>query len=113
MGKPLRIPFNKPCFEGKEMVYIAQAIDNGLISGDGEFTRKCHSFFEEELGVERAFLTTSCTHALEMTAILLDIGMDDEVIMPSFTFVSTANAYALHGARPLFADIRPDTLNID
>lgn len=95
------------------MVYIAQAIANGLISGDGEFTKKCHTLFEEELGVAKAFLTTSCTHALEMAAILLNLKETDEVIVPSFTFVSTANAFALHGSRLVFADIRQDTLNID
>lgn len=107
------IPFNKPCFEGKELVYIAEAIGNGLISGDGAFTRRCHSFFENQLGVAGALLTTSCTHALEMTAILLDIAAGDEVIVPSFTFVSTANAFALHKAKIIFADVRQDTLNID
>ncbi len=109
----IKIPFNKPCFEGKELVYIAQAIQNGLISGDGEFTKKCHAFFEEQLGVNKALLTTSCTHALEMAAILLDLKEKDEVIVPSFTFVSTANAFALHGGRLVFSDIRPDTLNLD
>ena len=108
-----RIPFNKPCFEGKELVYIAQAIGNGLISGDGQFTRRCHAYLEEQLGVDKAFLTTSCTHALEMAAILLDIEAGDEVIVPSFTFVSTANAFTLRKARPVFIDIRPDTLNMD
>ncbi len=107
------IPFNKPCFEGKELVYIAQAIDNGLISGDGDFTKRCHAFFEQHLGVKKAFLTTSCTHALEMAAILLHISGDDEVIVPSFTFVSTVNAFVLHGAKPVFIDIRSDTLNMD
>ena len=109
----MKIPFNKPCFEGKELVYIAQAIGNGIISGDGAFTKKCHALFEEQLGVRKAFMTTSCTHALEMTAILLALQEGDEVIVPSFTFVSTANAYALHGAKLVFADIRPDTLNLD
>lgn len=108
-----RIPFNKPCFEGKELVYIAEAIGKGHVSGDGQFTKKCHEFFEQLLGVNRVFLTTSCTHALEMAAILLDIKQGDEVIVPSFTFVSTANAFALHQARPVFIDIRPDTLNMD
>jgi dTDP-4-amino-4,6-dideoxygalactose transaminase len=108
-----RIPFNKPCFEGKELVYIAEAINNAHISGDGQFTKTCHSFLERQLGVKKAFLTTSCTHALEMAAILLDIDAGDEVIVPSFTFVSTANAFALHKARTVFADIRPDTLNLD
>lgn len=108
-----RIPFNKPCFEGKELVYIAQAIDNGLISGDGAYTKRCHAFFEQHLGVSKAFLTTSCTHALEMAAILLDFGPGDEVIVPSFTFVSTPNAFLLHKAKPVFVDIKDDTLNMD
>jgi dTDP-4-amino-4,6-dideoxygalactose transaminase len=108
-----RIPFNKPCFEGKELVYIAEAINNGHISGDGAFTKRCHTFLEEELSVKKAFLTTSCTHALETAAILLNMEAGDEVIVPSFTFVSTANAFALHKARTVFADIRPDTLNLD
>lgn len=109
----MKIPFNKPCFEGKELVYIAEAISNGLISGDGQFTKHCHAFFEDRLGVAKAFLTTSCTDALEMAAILLNIKEGDEVIVPSFTFVSTANAFTLHKARPVFIDIRPDTLNMD
>jgi dTDP-4-amino-4,6-dideoxygalactose transaminase len=107
------IPFNKPCFEGKELVYIAEAINHGHISGDGHFTRKCSALFETTLGCQKALLTTSCTHALEMSAILLDLHPGDEVIVPSFTFVSTANAFALHGAKIVFADIRPDTLNMD
>jgi dTDP-4-amino-4,6-dideoxygalactose transaminase len=108
-----RIPFNKPCLCGKELLYVAEAIIQGHASGDGVFTRKCHSFLEAELGVERALLTTSCTDALEMAALLLEIQPGDEVIVPSFTFVSTANAFVLRGAIPVFADIRPDTLNID
>jgi dTDP-4-amino-4,6-dideoxygalactose transaminase len=108
-----RIPFNRPCLAGNEYQYIAQAIVNGHASGDGPFTRKCHEFLEAELGVHRVLLTTSCTHALEMAALLLDCGAGDEVIVPSFTFVSTANAFALRGARLVFADIRPDTLNLD
>ncbi len=107
------IPFNKPCFEGKELAYIAEAIKNGHVSGDGEFTRKCHDFFEDKLGVNKAFLTTSCTHALEMAAILLDFQEGDEVIVPSFTFVSTVNAFVLHRAKPVFVDVRQDTLNMD
>ena len=90
-----------------------QAIDAMHISGDGPFTKKCQSFFEHELGVTKSLLTTSCTHALEMAALLLDIGPGDEVIVPSFTFVSTVNAFVLRGARPVFVDIRPDTLNMD
>jgi dTDP-4-amino-4,6-dideoxygalactose transaminase len=107
------IPFNKPCFEGKELVYIAEAINNGVISGDGQFTKRCHSFLEAELGVKKAFLTTSCTHALEMAAILLNIEAGDQVIVPSFTFVSTANAFAIRKAKIVFIDIRSDTLNMD
>ena len=107
------IPFNRPCLAGNEYKYIAQAIANGHASGDGPFTRKCHELLERELGVPRVLLTTSCTHALEMAALLLDCCPDDEVIVPSFTFVSTANAFALRGARLVFADIRPDTLNLD
>jgi len=111
--KELKIPFNKPCFEGKELVYIAEAINNGLISGDGQFTKRCHTFFEEQLGVAKVFLTTSCTHALEMAAILLNINAGDEVIVSSFTFVSTINAFVLNGCRPVFVDIRDDTLNMN
>ena len=107
------IPFNRPSFEGREQAYIAQAIANGHISGDGPFTKKCHAFFEQELGVPKVLLTTSCTHALEMAALLLNLRPGDEVILPSFTFVSTVNAFVLHGARPVFIDIRPDTLNLD
>jgi len=107
------IPFNKPSFLSNEHAYINQSLVNQHISGDGYFTKKCHSYFEEELGVAKALLTTSCTHALEMAAILLDIKPGDEVIIPSFTFVSTVNAFVLRGAHPIFVDIRPDTLNID
>jgi dTDP-4-amino-4,6-dideoxygalactose transaminase len=108
-----RIPFNRPSFEGREHQYLEAAIASGQISGDGSFTRRCHEFLETELGVARALLTTSCTHALEMTALLLDIKPGDEVILPSFTFVSTANAFVLRGAKPVFIDVRPDTLNFD
>jgi dTDP-4-amino-4,6-dideoxygalactose transaminase len=108
-----RIPFNRPCFAGNEQAYIAQAIANGQISGDGAFTAKCRTLLERELGSARVLLTTSCTHALEMAALLLDMRPGDEVIIPSFTFVSTVNAFVLRGARPVFCDIRPDTLNID
>lgn len=108
-----RIPFNRPCFVGREQKYIAEAFLSGKISGDGMFTKKCHDFLEKNLGVRKAFLTTSCTHALEMAALLLNICPQDEVVLPSFTFVSTANAFVLRGAKPVFADIRPDTLNID
>ncbi len=107
------IPFNRPCLAGNEYRYIAEAIANGHASGDGPFTRRCHELLEKELRVPRVLLTTSCTHALEMAAILLNCGPGDEVILPSFTFVSTANAFALRGARIVFSDIRPDTLNLD
>lgn len=110
----MKIPFNKPFIAGKELYYIAQAVMvEARLSGDGGFTRKCHSWLEEKLGCRRAFLTHSCTAALEMAAILCDLGPGDEVIMPSFTFVSTANAFVLRGATPVFVDIRPDTFNID
>jgi len=109
----ISIPFNRPCLAGNEYKYIAEAIANGHASGDGPFTRRCHELLEKELGVPKALLTTSCTHALEMAAILLDCGPGDEVILPSFTFVSTANAFVLRGAKTVFADIRPDTLNLD
>ncbi|HEX5324296.1 MAG TPA: dTDP-4-amino-4,6-dideoxygalactose transaminase [Capsulimonadaceae bacterium] len=108
-----RIPFNKPAVAGCEQSYIAQALASGHISGDGAFTKKCHALLEREVGVEKALLTTSCTHALEMSALLLDLQPGDEVILPSFTFVSTANAFALRGAKPIFCDIRADTLNLD
>jgi dTDP-4-amino-4,6-dideoxygalactose transaminase len=95
------------------MAYLAEAFANGHLSGDGPFTRRCHALLEASLGVPKALLTTSCTHALEMAAMLLDLEPGDEVIVPSFTFVSTINAFVLRGARPVFADIRPDTLNLD
>ncbi|MGD8405911.1 MAG: dTDP-4-amino-4,6-dideoxygalactose transaminase [Anaerolineales bacterium] len=107
------VNFNRPVTVGREMEYMAEAMANGHISGDGSFTKKCHTLFQEELGVPKALLTTSCTHALEMAAILLDIRERDEVICPDFTFVSTINAFVLRGARPVFLDIRPDTLNLD
>lgn len=107
------IPFNKPAVVGRELDYIAQAINGGNISGDSMFTRRCHQLLEEILGAPKVLLTTSCTHALEMTALLLDIQTGDEVIVPSFTFVSTINAFVLRGAKPVFIDIRPDTLNMD
>lgn len=107
------IPFNRPSLVGHESDYMAEAIANGHLSGDGPFTRRCHALLEREVGAGKALLTTSCTHALEMVALLLDIGPGDEVILPSFTFVSTANAFALRGAKPVFVDIRPDTLNLD
>ena len=106
-------PFNKPYMTGKELWNISQAHHNGQLSGDGPFTRKCHEWFERELGCRKALLTHSCTAALEMAAILVDIKPGDEVIMPSYTFVSTANAFVLRGAVPVFVDIREDTLNLD
>jgi dTDP-4-amino-4,6-dideoxygalactose transaminase len=109
----LKIPFNKPWLNGKELYYIATVIQAGHASGDGIYTRKCHTLLEQALGVPKVLLTTSCTDALEMSALLLDVQPGDEVIVPSFTFVSTANAFVLRGARPVFADIRPDTLNLD
>ena len=107
------IPFNRPILVGNEMQYMRQAIESGHISGDGAFTKKCHAFLENELGLAKALLTTSGTHALEMMALLLDIGPGDEVIIPDFTFVSTVNAFVLRGAKPIFVDVRPDTLNLD
>ncbi len=109
----LRVDFNRPVAVGRELEYMAEAVASGHISGDGPFTKKCHALLEAELGVPKALLTTSCTHALEMAAILLDIREGDEVIVPDFTFVSTVNAFVLRGARPVFLDIRPDTLNLD
>lgn len=110
---PYRIPFNRPTIVGKELYYISQAIHNGYSAGDAGFTQKCHALLQQALGVPRVLLTTSCTDALEMTALLLDLQPGDEVIVPSFTFVSTANAFALRGAKPVFVDIRSDTLNLD
>ena len=107
------IPFNRPSLAGREEEYMRRAVASGHLSGDGEFTRACHDYLRGALGVPAALLTTSCTHALEMAAILLGVGPGDEVILPSFTFVSTANAFVLRGARPVFADIREDTLNLD
>lgn len=107
------IPFNKPYLHGRELVYIAQSVASGKISGDGMFTKKCHDFFERKYNFKKALLTTSCTDALEMAAILLDIKEGDEVILPSFTFVSTANAFALRGAKLVFADSCKDDPNID
>jgi dTDP-4-amino-4,6-dideoxygalactose transaminase len=107
------IPFNRPALSGNEIQYMTEAINNQHISGDGAFTQKCHRVLEQRLGVHKALLTTSCTHALEMAALLLSVDPNDEVIVPSFTFVSTINAFVLRGARPIFIDIRPDTLNLD
>ncbi|HWC01663.1 MAG TPA: dTDP-4-amino-4,6-dideoxygalactose transaminase [Methylomirabilota bacterium] len=108
-----RIPFNRPGLAGNELRYIQESVDSGRISGDGVFTERCRHLLEELIGAPRVLLTTSCTTALEMAALLLDLASGDEVIMPSFTFVSTANAVVLRGARPVFVDIRPDTLNLD
>jgi dTDP-4-amino-4,6-dideoxygalactose transaminase len=107
------IPFTLPTLEGNEELYMTEALTKSRLSGDGPFTKRCHTYLEESLGVAKALLTTSCTAALEMSALLLDVKAGDEVIVPSFTFVSSINAYALRGAKPVFADIRPDTLNID
>ena len=109
----LRVDFNRPITVGNEFEYMRQAIENVHISGDGPFTKKCHELLERELGVPKALLTTSCTHALEMSAILLNIQPGDEVIIPDFTFVSTVNAFVLRGSTPRFIDVRPDTLNLD
>ena len=110
----IRIPFNKPPYTGKEIAYITEAVTkNRKICGDGPFTKKCDAWFEERTGAAKSLLTTSCTHATELAALLCDIGPGDEVIMPAYTFVSTANAFVLRGAKPVFVDIRPDTMNID
>ncbi len=107
------IAFNKPFITGTEIDYLRQAIVAGRFSGDGPFTRQCHQWLQENCRIHKALLTTSCTHALELAALLCDLREGDEVIMPSFTFVSTANAFALRGAKIVFVDIRPDTMNID
>ena len=107
------IPFNKVVPVGKELEYMAEAVASGKIAGDGAFTHKCHGLMQSLFGVHKVLLTTSCTHALEMAALLLDIAPGDEVICPSFTFVSTINAFVLRGAKPVFIDCRPDTLNMD
>ncbi len=109
----IRIPFNRPFPVGTEVEYIKEAIAAPKFSGDGKFTAECSRLLESSLGVNRAVLTTSCTHALEMAALLLDLAPGDEIIVPAFTFVSTANAFVLRGAQPVFVDIRPDTLNLD
>ena len=109
----IKVDFNKPYIAKHELDYLKQSIESNHISGDGPFTKKCHQFLEQTFGVKKALLTTSCTHALEMSALLLNLGPEDEVIVPSFTFVSTVNAFILRGVKPAFADIRPDTLNID
>jgi dTDP-4-amino-4,6-dideoxygalactose transaminase len=108
-----RIPFNRADLTGNELRFITEALAHGHISGDGPFGRRCEEQLERLLGVDRALLTSSCTHALELSALLLDVGPADEVVVPAFTFVTTASAFALRGARIVFADIRPDTLNID
>ncbi|MBK9924814.1 MAG: dTDP-4-amino-4,6-dideoxygalactose transaminase [Anaerolineales bacterium] len=109
----MSISFNKPTKIGKEAEYMQESLQRGHISGDGYFTKKVHVLLEETVGVPKALLTTSCTHALEMSALLLDLKDGDEVIVPSFTFVSTVNAFVLRNAKPVFADVRPDTLNLD
>ena len=112
MNSPI-VDFNKPCVVGKEFEYMADSIHLSHISGDGDYSRKCHKFLEQQLGVAKALVTPSCSHALEMTALILNIQPGDEVIIPDFTFVSTVNAFVLRGAKPVFIDIRPDTLNMD
>ena len=108
-----KIPFNRPFIIGKELQYIAQAVEYGQLAGDGMFTKKCHKWLENKLNIKKVFLTTSCTSALEMAAILSNVKEGDEIIMPSFTFVSTANAFVLRNAKPVFVDIKPETLNIN
>jgi dTDP-4-amino-4,6-dideoxygalactose transaminase len=107
------IPLTLPTLEGNEQLYMVEALTRSRLSGDGPFTKRCQAYLEESLGIQKALLTTSCTSALDMTALLLDIEPGDEVIVPAFTFVSSINAYVMRGAKPVFADIRPDTLNID
>jgi dTDP-4-amino-4,6-dideoxygalactose transaminase len=109
----IKIPFNKPCYTGNEDKYVLDSMRSLHISGNGPYTKKCEEWFENRLKCKRALLTPSCTHALEMAAILIDIKPGDEVIMPSYTFVSTANAFVLRGAKIVFVDIRPDTMNTD
>ena len=109
----MKIDFNRPAIVGKELEYIKDAVDQGMLCGDGKYTKLCSSWMKERFHVNQVFLTTSCTHALEMAAFLCDIHPGDEVIMPSYTFVSTADAFVLRGAKIVFVDIRPDTMNID
>jgi dTDP-4-amino-4,6-dideoxygalactose transaminase len=109
----IRIPFNKPCVVGSELIYVGQAVAGGHASGDGPFTKRAQAMLEKCFGAKRVLLTTSCTSALELAALLCDLQPGDEVIVPSYAFVSTANAFVLRGARPVFVDVRPDTLNID
>ena len=108
-----KIPFNKPAFLGRELEYIKDAVNEGMLCGDGKYTKQCSAWMKEQFNVNQVFLTTSCTHALEMAAFLSGIEPGDEVIMPSYTFVSTADAFVLRGAKIVFVDIRPDTMNID
>ena len=107
------ITFNVPPYTGKEMEYIRECVENQKICGDGPYTKKCNEWIEGRTGTTKCLLTTSCTHATEMAALLIGVGEGDEVIMPSYTFVSTADAFVLRGAIPVFVDIRPDTMNID
>ncbi len=107
------IPFNIPPYTGREMEYIRQAVENQKICGDGPYTKKCSEWFEQKTGTAKCLLTTSCTHATELAAFLTGVGEGDEVIMPAYTFVSTADAFVVRGAKPVFVDIRPDTMNID
>src|SRR5512134_3216715 len=109
----MSILFNKPTHVGNELEYIREALESSRLAGDGSFTKRSHALLEQSVGVPKALLTTSCTHALEMSALLLGLKEGDEVIVPSFTFVSSINAFALRGAKPIFADVRPDTLNLD
>ena len=109
----LRIPFNRVSLQGNEIDYLRQAVEGGWTAGDGPFTRRCNELLERRLGVPKVLLTTSCTHALEMAGLLLGVSPGDEVLVPSFTFVSTVNAFVLRGARPVFVDVRSDTLNLD
>ncbi len=113
MAESVKLTFNRPVMMGNELQYMAESIAGEKLSGDGPFTKKCSTLLEQELGVPKVLLTTSCTHALEMMPILLDFQPGDEVIIPSFTFVSTVNAFVLRGAKPVFSDVRPDTLNLD
>lgn len=109
----IRIPFNRPFATGDEFEYVRAAINAAKFSGDGPFTTECHRLLEKSLGIQKVLLTTSCTHALEMAGLLLDIGAEDEIIVPAFTFPSAINAFVLRGGRPVFVDVRADTLNID
>lgn len=113
MGANTRIPFNKPYLSGKELYYVAEAIRSGKTSGNGFYTQKCHEYFQEKYGLKKVLLTTSCTHALEMAAILIGIKKGDEVIIPSFTFVSSANAFIIQGAKAVFADSCSNQPNVD